>query len=61
MRVEPFTIAVPDAALDDLAARLSRARWPEPFAGIGWEQGTDQDYLEGFVDYWRSDACKRPG
>lgn len=27
--INPFRIAIPDADLDDLKARLNRTRWPE--------------------------------
>lgn len=54
MRVDSFKISVPDAALTDLMNRLARTRWPGQVEGIGWEQGTDQAYLESLLDYWRS-------
>ena len=28
--IQPFTLAVPQARLDDLRERLARTRWPEP-------------------------------
>jgi hypothetical protein len=28
--IKPFTLAVPEAELDDLRARLRATRWPEP-------------------------------
>jgi hypothetical protein len=51
--VETAPISVPDAVLDDLRARLARTRMPNQIAGIGWEQGTERDYLAGLLDYWR--------
>jgi pimeloyl-ACP methyl ester carboxylesterase len=51
--LQPFTVAVPDAVLDDLHARLDRARLPNEIAGIGWEQGTERDYLVELLDHWR--------
>lgn len=51
--MEPFTIAVPDAVLDDLAERLARTRLPNAVDGIGWEQGTDLDLLTELVAHWR--------
>ncbi len=48
--------------LDDLRDRLSRTRLPNAIDGIGWEQGTDRDYLAGLLDHWRDDydwrACE---
>ena len=38
----PFTIAVPDAELDDLCHRLESARFPAELLGSGWDYGTEQ-------------------
>jgi pimeloyl-ACP methyl ester carboxylesterase len=48
-----FTLAAPQAELDDLASRLDRTRWPDSVAGAGWNYGTDLDYLKELVRYWR--------
>jgi epoxide hydrolase len=50
--MEPFTIAVPDAELDDLRRRLEGARWPAEIEGAGWDYGTDQAFLRSVVDRW---------
>lgn len=50
--MQAFTIAVPEQSLDDLRARLSRARWPEPSPGDPWAQGMDLVTLHGHVDHW---------
>jgi pimeloyl-ACP methyl ester carboxylesterase len=50
--VEPFRIHVEDDVLDDLRARLRNARWPDQIPGIGWEQGTELDWLRRLVSYW---------
>ena len=34
--IEPFTIAVDEAALSDLRDRIGRTRWPDHVAGSGW-------------------------
>ena len=52
--LKPFVIAIADAELQDLQQRLAQLRWPDRLEGIGWEQGTDRDYLEALVSYWRS-------
>jgi pimeloyl-ACP methyl ester carboxylesterase len=52
MRIEPFRIAIPEAALADLRERLDRARWPDQLDGVGWEWGTDLAYLRDLVAYW---------
>ncbi|KQC37811.1 epoxide hydrolase family protein [Frankia sp. ACN1ag] len=50
--LQPFTIDVPDAVLDDLRHRLRRTRWTEQIPGTGWDLGTDVDYLRGLCAYW---------
>ena len=51
--IEPFRIEVGDDVLDDLHARLARTRLPNAVDGIGWEQGTDRDFLVALVEHWR--------
>ena len=50
--MEAFTIAVPDAVLDDLRERLGRTRLPNQLPDIGWEQGTERDYFVELHAYW---------
>jgi len=52
IRVEPFSVAVDEGALDDLRARIRRARLPETAPGEPWSQGTDRDWLDGLLGYW---------
>lgn len=52
MTVTPFRIAVPDADVDDLKARLRRARFPDQIPGTGWELGTDIAYLRELCAHW---------
>ena len=49
----PFRLSVPDEALDDLRARLSRTRWPDEVPKAGWRYGTNLDFMRGLVEYWR--------
>ena len=51
--IRPFTLAVPQADLDDLHARLSRTRWAPALPGVGWERGTPVRYLQDLTAYWR--------
>src|SRR5512146_180843 len=52
MRIEPFTIHVPDDVLSDLRTRIRNTRWPGPAPGPAWAQGTDLEYLERLLGYW---------
>ena len=52
MRVTPFEIAIPEAALDDLRARLERTRWPERETVEDWSQGVPLGYLQELCGYW---------
>ena len=53
MSIQPFTIAVPQATLDDLRERLARTRWPDEAENTGWNYGTNLGYLKELVDYWQ--------
>ncbi|MFN3231520.1 MAG: epoxide hydrolase family protein [Alphaproteobacteria bacterium] len=50
---EPFTIDIPDAALDDLHQRLAATRWADDFANDDWRYGTNGAYLRELVAYWQ--------
>ncbi len=52
--VQPFTVAVPDADIADLQARLDRTRLPQPAPGDAWEYGTPVAYLRQAVEAWRA-------
>ncbi|TDE92849.1 epoxide hydrolase [Occultella glacieicola] len=52
--IRPYTIDIPQAALDDLHERLARTRWPVALPGVGWERGTPVGYLRGLAEYWRT-------
>lgn len=53
MAVQPFTITIPQATLDDLNERLARTRWPDEVEGAGWDYGTNLAYLKELVQYWQ--------
>ena len=53
--VEPFSIHVPDAVLDDLRGRLARTRYPDQLENASWDYGTELSYLKELVNYWRSE------
>ena len=50
---EPFRIAVPQDTLDDLRARLSRARFPDEAPEAPWSYGASLGYMRDLVAYWR--------
>ena len=52
--ISPFRIDIPQTAIDDLAERLDRTRWPSELTGIGWRRGVPVDYLKGLAEYWRT-------
>lgn len=52
---ERFSIAVPQAQLDDLQGRLRATRWPDALPGSGWDHGTDLAYLQELCAYWAGD------
>jgi epoxide hydrolase len=53
LELESFRVAVDDSVLDDLRGRLEHARLPNQIAGIGWEQGTELEFLRELLTYWR--------
>ena len=52
--IRPFSIAVPDAVLEDLRERLARTRYPDQLEGAAWTYGTELSYLRELCDYWRT-------
>ncbi len=51
--IKPFTLAVPQAQLDDLAARIDLTRWPEKETVADWSQGVPLAALQDLLGYWR--------
>ena len=50
--IHPFKIAVPDAVLDDLRARLRHTRWPEAEPVTDWSQGAPLAWIQAMCRYW---------
>lgn len=48
-------IAVSDADLEDLRARLRATRWPTPWPVDGWQAGVDTRELRRLVEYWATE------
>ena len=53
--VRPFTVAVPDAVLEDLRLRLARTRLPDELDGAEWDYGMPLGYLRELITYWRDE------
>jgi pimeloyl-ACP methyl ester carboxylesterase len=51
--IERFELAIPQAQLADLDARLKAARWPERETVDDWSQGVPLAQIKALVEYWR--------
>lgn len=52
MSVQPFTIAIPQATLDDLRERLTRTRWLSTAEETGWTYGISLEYMKDLASHW---------
>ena len=50
--IEPFTVAVDEAAIEDLRRRLAHTRWPEAETVDDWSQGVPLAYCRELAAYW---------
>ncbi|UOQ52912.1 epoxide hydrolase family protein [Hymenobacter cellulosivorans] len=50
--MQPFSLNIPQATLDDLKSRLANTRWPADSARTDWQLGTSPAYLRELADYW---------
>jgi pimeloyl-ACP methyl ester carboxylesterase len=50
--IRPFSIKVPQAALDDLRRRIAATRWPDKETVADRSQGTQLTKLQELVRYW---------
>ena len=53
MSVEPFSVSVPQHAIDDLEQRLELTRWPERETVGDWSQGVPLKKAHALIAYWR--------
>lgn len=51
--LQPFRIAIADAALADLSERLARTRFPVEPAEAAWQYGSNGQYMRRFIVQWR--------
>ena len=49
----PFRLTIPEAALEDLRARLAHTRLPDEPPLEAWSTGTSRTYMEELLAYWR--------
>ncbi len=52
--IRPFTLAVPQAAIDDLHERLERTLWPDEAPAAPWAYGTSLAFMRELVHDWRT-------
>lgn len=50
--ITPFTVAVPQSALDDLHRRISNTRWPAAETVADWSQGVPIAAMRDLCAYW---------
>jgi pimeloyl-ACP methyl ester carboxylesterase len=55
LRITPFILQVPDAALADLRDRLARTRFPDEPPLEPWSTGTSLASLRALVRHWQDD------
>lgn len=53
--IQPFTISIPDAAIEDLHRRIDNTRWPDQLNDDDWSYGAELEYLKNLVHYWRNE------
>jgi hypothetical protein len=51
--ITPFTLAVPQADLEDLNRRIDQTRWPDAETVDDWTQGAPLAKVKALVDHWR--------
>jgi pimeloyl-ACP methyl ester carboxylesterase len=52
MSISPFTIAIPEAAIDDLKQRLALARFPQAVSD-DWAHGQKPSFIRDLTQQWR--------
>ena len=53
MTIRPFTIHIPDEAIDDLHRRLGAIRWPASLDDESWDDGASISFMRRLADHWR--------
>lgn len=52
--IRPYRIDIPQEALDDLQARLTRTIWPNEIVGSGGEYGMTNERVQRLAQHWRT-------
>ncbi|KQY52275.1 epoxide hydrolase family protein [Lysobacter sp. Root494] len=60
-QIRPFTVAVPQAELDDLRRRIATTRWPDRETVADGSQGPQLADVQSLVEYWGTDYDWRKG
>jgi hypothetical protein len=50
--LRPYRVDIPEADLEDLAARLAQTRFPDELSDVGWSYGVPLGYVRELVDHW---------
>jgi pimeloyl-ACP methyl ester carboxylesterase len=53
MDARPFKVNIPQETLEDLRERLDHTRFLDEVEGADWNYGTNLQYMQDLVDYWR--------
>jgi len=51
--IRPFRLELAQTAIDDLHARLDRARWPDEAPDAPWAYGTSLGFMRELAGHWR--------
>ena len=51
--ITPFTLAVPQADLEDLNRRIDQTRWPDAETVDDWTHGAPLATVKALIDHWR--------
>lgn len=54
MAVQPFTVRIPDAEIEELRRRLDATRFPVVAPNADFARGTSGEYLRSLVQRWRA-------
>jgi hypothetical protein len=52
-QVTSDVVDIPEAALEDLRARLQDVRRPDELPDVGWEYGVPSGYVHDLAEHWR--------